>query len=402
MSQLSHKDYHEHGGMKFAHWVPNVSGGLVVSRIPQRTDWGLEYNVKLAKIAEEAGFEYALTQVRLMGSYGAEYQHDSIMFSAAILSATRRLKIISAIIPGIFHPIVIAKQGATADQIFNGRWSIHVASGWNREEFDALGVPFLDHDERYARSREFVEILRGAWTTDNFSYDGKYWQIKNFTLQPKPLALPDRPMPDVFQGGNSTAAQEMAAAVSDWYFMNGNTPDNLKRQIDNIRGMAAERGRSVRHAVNAFVIARETEKEAHEELKRIINNADDEAVEKFRISVKEAGQATKDRKGMWTNSARRDLVQYNDGFKTDLIGTPEQIAERIHALRKIGVDMILCGFLHFHEDTQYFGERIIPLVRALEQAEGGAARAAEESEFSATPRLVAQNPSPTPLEGGRP
>lgn len=131
MSRLSPQAFHEHGGMKFAHWVPNVSGGLVVSKVPQRTDWGLEYNVRLAQIAEDAGFEYALTQVRLMGSYGAEYQHDSTMFSAAILSATRRLKIITAILPGIFHPIVVAKQGATADQIFSGRWSIHIASGWN-------------------------------------------------------------------------------------------------------------------------------------------------------------------------------------------------------------------------------------------------------------------------------
>ncbi len=369
MSRLSPQAFHDHGGMKFAHWVPNVSGGLVVSKIPQRTDWGLEYNVKLAQIAEDAGFEYALTQVRLMGSYGAEYQHDSTMFSAAILSATRRLKIITAILPGIFHPIVVAKQGATADQIFSGRWSIHIASGWNRAEFDALGVPWLEHDERYARSREFVEILRGAWTSDHFSYEGKYWQIKGFTLRPKPLALPGRPMPNIFQGGNSRAAQEMAAAVSDWYFMNGNTPENHQKQIDNVASMASKVGRRVQFGVNGFVIARETEKEAQEELERITSNADDEAIEDFRVAVKEAGQATKEREGMWTHSSPRDLVQYNDGFKTNLIGTPEQIASRIHALRKIGVDMILCGFLHFHEETKFFGERVIPLVRQLELAD---------------------------------
>lgn len=370
MTRLSLQSYHQHGGMKFAHWVPNLSGGLVVSTIPQRTDWGLEYNVELAKIAEEVGFEYGLTQVRLMGSYGAEYQHDSMMFSAAILSATRRMKIISAVLPGIFHPIVVAKQGATADQIFNGRWSIHIASGWNRAEFEAVGEPFLEHDERYARSREFVEILRGAWTQDRFSYDGKYWQIKDFTLRPKPLALPDRKTPDIFQGGNSIAAQEMASVVSDWYFMNGGTIDNHQRQIRNVSSMAARRGRKVRFGVNGFVIARETEKEAQEELERIIANSDGEAIEDFCVAVKEAGQATREREGMWTDSGPRDLVQYNDGFKTNLIGTPEQIARRIHELRKIGVDMILCGFLHFHEETRFFGERVIPLVRELEQAEG--------------------------------
>lgn len=355
--------------IKFAHWVPNVSGGLVVSKVPQRTDWSLDYNVALAKIAEEAGFEYALTQTRFMGSYGAEYQHDSMMFSAALLANTERLNVITAILPGLFHPGVVAKQGATADQIFNGRWSIHVVSGWFREEYDALGVEWPDHDERYARSREFIEILRGAWTEDDFAFDGKYWKISGYSIKPKPLALPDRPTPIIFQGGNSTAAQKMAAAVSDYYFMNGNSPAGHKEQIDNIRKMSAAHGRKVRFGANAFVIARESEDEAWDELKKIVNSADHEAVQQFRGDIKEAGQSTNDKVGMWVGSSDKDLVQYNDGFRTGLIGTPRQIAERIHNLKKIGVDLVLCGFLHFHEETRFFGERVIPLVRELEESD---------------------------------
>lgn len=355
--------------MRFAHWVPNVSGGLVVSKRPQRTDWSLDYNIKLAKIAEEVGFEYALTQIRFMGNYGAEYQHDSLMFSAALLACTERLNIITALLPGISHPGVIAKHGATADQIFNGRWSIHVASGWYRQEFDALGVEWLEHDERYVRSQEFVEILRGAWTTDNFSYQGKYWNIKDYTIKPKPLVLPDRPMPEIFQGGNSAAAQKMAAAVSDWYFMNGDTIEGIKQQMMNVTKRALSRGRRVKFGLNAFVIARETEAEAQAELERIIAAADGVAISGFKENVKEAGKSSKEGKGMWANSTERDLVQYNDGFKTKLIGTPEQIAERIHKFRKMGVDLILCGFLHFHDETRFFGERIIPLVRELERAD---------------------------------
>jgi len=355
--------------MKFAHWVPNVSGGLVISKFPQRTDWSLDYNVRLAKIAEAVGFEYALTQIRFMGSYGAEYQHDSTMFGAALLASTDRINVITAILPGLFHPGVVAKQGATADQIFNGRWAINVVSGWFRREYDALGVPWVEHDERYVRSREFIEILRGSWTQDDFSYDGKYWKINGYSLQPKPLVLPGRPTPEIFQGGNSLAAQKMAAAVSDYYLMNGNTLDGHKEQVDRVARLAAANGRKIKFAVNAFVIARETERETLDELERIVGGADDEAVESFKSAVKEAGQSTKDKQGMWTNSTNRDLVQYNDGFKTNLIGTPEQIAERIHNLKKIGVDLVLCAFLHFHEETRFFGERVIPLVRELETAD---------------------------------
>lgn len=353
--------------MKFAHWLPNVSGGLVVSKAPQRTDWSLDYNVELVKISESVGFDYALTQVRFMGSYGAEYQHESMMFTAALLANTDRLTIITGVLPGLVHPGVIAKQGATADQIFNGRWAVNVASGWFRAEYDALGVHWPEHDERYVRSREFIEILRGSWTEDEFSYPGKYWQIHNYTLKPKPLTLPKRPMPEIFQGGNSLAAQRMAAAVSDFYFMNGNDLAGHKEQIDNVRKMAAANGRTVKFGVNAFVIARESEDDAWDELNRIVGSADTEAVQEFKLAVREAGQSTSDRKGMWVDSSDDDLVQYNDGFRTGLIGTPEQIAMKIHDLKKIGVDLILCCFLHFHEETRFFGERVIPLVRALEE-----------------------------------
>jgi len=355
--------------MKFAHWIPNVSGGLVVSKVPQRTDWGLDYNVKLVRIAETAGFEYALTQIRFLGNYGAEYQHDSLIFSAALLANTTRINIISGILPGIFHPGVVAKHGATADQIFDGRWSIMINSGWFRREFDALGVPWIEHDERYVRSTEFVDILRGVWTEDGFNYDGKYWQISDYTVKPKPLSLPDRPTPEIFQGGTSTAAQRMAAAVCDWYLMNGDSPEEHQLQINNVANLATERGRRIRFGVNAFVIARETEAEAQAEYERIVEGADVAGVEKFREAVREAGQSTKDKVGMWVNSTSRDLVQYNDGFRTNLIGTPEQIAERIFNLRKIGVDLILCCFLHFHEETKFFGDRVIPLVRELERAD---------------------------------
>src|SRR5437588_5313499 len=93
--------------LKFAYWVPNVSGGLVISKIEQRTDWSLDYNVKLARLAESHGFEYALSQVRYMASYGAEFQHESTTFSFALLQATQRLKVIAAIHPGLWHPGVL-------------------------------------------------------------------------------------------------------------------------------------------------------------------------------------------------------------------------------------------------------------------------------------------------------
>jgi dimethylsulfone monooxygenase len=349
--------------VSFAYWVPNVSGGLVVSKIPQRTDWGLEYNVKLAQIAEEVGFDYALSQIRFIGSYGAEYQHESTTFSAALLAHTKRLKVIAAILPGPWHPAVVAKLGATTDQLFGGRWAVNVVSGWFAGEYEALGLPWLEHDARYRRSREFIHIMKGIWTQDNFTFKGEFFSVNNFTLKPKPL---QHPHPEVFQGGNSRAAQENAGTVSDWYFMNGNTPEGHRAQIENVSRIAAENGRRVRFGANAFIIARETEKEARDQLEAIVEHADAEAVNAFGGAVKQAGQSSPEGKGMWQDSTFRDLVQYNDGFRTNLIGTPEQIAERIYHLKSLGVNLILGGFLHFQEEVRFFGERVLPLVRELE------------------------------------
>ena len=127
--------------VQFAYWVPNVSGGLVTSDIEQRTDWGYDYNVKLAKTAENNGFDYALSQVRYEASYGAEYQHESTSFSLALLLATQRLKVIAAVHPGLWQPAVLAKLGATADHLSNGQFAVNVVSGWFKDEFTHLGEP---------------------------------------------------------------------------------------------------------------------------------------------------------------------------------------------------------------------------------------------------------------------
>ena len=347
----------------FAYWVPNVSGGLVVSNIEQRTDWSYDYNVRLAQTAEQAGFDYALTQIRFTAGYNAENQHESVSFSHGILAKTERLKVIAAILPGPWKPALAAKQLATIDHLSNGRIAINVVSGWFRGEFDAIGEEWPEHDERYARSEEFIRSLKGVWSQNNFNFEGKYYQFKDYTLSPKPL---QKPHIEIFQGGSSRAARDMASRVSDWYFTNGNTPEELKKQIDDIREKAKANHHSVKIGVNAFVIARDTEEEAQAVLQEIISKANVQAVKSFGEATREAGAASQEGEGNWAQSTFEDLVQYNDGFRTNLIGTPQQIAERIIELKKGGVDLILSGFLHFIEEVEYFGQKVLPLVRELE------------------------------------
>ncbi|GAA0604246.1 dimethyl sulfone monooxygenase SfnG [Kutzneria viridogrisea] len=361
-----HDGKHRLEPVKFAYWVPNVSGGLVVSKIEQRTDWGYDYNRRLAVLAENNGFEYALSQVRYIASYGAAYQHESTSFSLALLLATQRLKVIAAVHPGLWQPGVLAKLLATADHLSGGRAAVNVVSGWFKDEFTKLGEPWLEHDERYRRSEEFIRVLREIWTSDHAEFRGDFYRLHDFDLKPKPVVTEKRSHPEIFQGGNSTAARAMAGRVSDWYFSNGKDFEGASEQLTEVNANARRHGRGVRFGLNGFLIARDTETEAREVLREIVAKADHEAVRGFGSAVQQAGQSTGNRTGMWQDSSFEDLVQYNDGFRTGLIGTPEQVATRIVEYRRRGVDLLLLGFLHYLEEVEYFGREVLPIVRELE------------------------------------
>ncbi|KAK4141008.1 luciferase-like domain-containing protein [Dichotomopilus funicola] len=359
--------------LRFAYWVPNVSGGLVISKIPQRTSWDLPSNLRYARAAESAGFEYALTQIRFTASYGASHQHESVSFSQALLHGTSKLKVIAAILPGPWNPAVVAKQIASIDNYTEGRVAVNIVSGWFKGEFTAIGEWWLDHAERYRRSNEFMQCLRGIWTADpeeGFTFAGDFYRFRGYKLSPKPV---QQPHPEIFQGGNSDDARRNGAEVADWYFMNGNDLEGFRAQIEDVkaRARAVGRGEHVRFAVNGFVIVRETEEEAVRVLQEIQGKADAEAVNAFAGEVKNAGASTANKTGMWATSTFNDLVQYNDGFKTKLIGTKEQVAERIVLLKSLGVNLVLTAFLHYEEEVEQFGRDVLPLVRKLEAEDRG-------------------------------
>jgi FMNH2-dependent dimethyl sulfone monooxygenase len=147
--------------------------------------------------------------------------------------------------------------------------------------------------------------------------------------------------------------------------MNGNSVENVKQQIDEVSAIARQQGRSVKFGLNGFVIQRDTEAEALDQLEAIVRSADPEVVRAFGDQVKQAGASTQEKIGMWADTNAANLVQPNDGFKTRLMGPAEVIAERIREYHEVGVDLILTAFLHYEDELPRFGRTVIPLVQKM-------------------------------------
>ena len=127
--------------ISFGYWMPLGSGGFVISNIPQRTEWSLDYNARLAQTAEDLGFDYGLAPARFIASHGWELQQEAVTCTAVLAAQTRRLKLIGAVHTGFWHPAMIAKMGATIDVYSQGRFAINILTGWFKDEFRAFGEP---------------------------------------------------------------------------------------------------------------------------------------------------------------------------------------------------------------------------------------------------------------------
>ncbi len=345
--------------MQLAVWGANIAGGFLRTHAPQERRGSFAYNVELARLAEQHGFHAMLFPVRFLGQIGGseqdgeEGQLDPLTTVAALSMVTERIHFISAVLPGFIHPVTLAKIGSTIDRISGGRWHVNLVSGWFQEEQEMYGIPWMEHGERYERSKEYLQVLQGLWQEPDFSFAGRYYRIKRGHLRPLPV---QKPYPAIFQGGNSLEAREMAGRFSDWYFMNGAPLEELQEQIWHVSQVAAGWGRKVKFAVNAFVIARETEAEAWEEYHQLVENANLQAIQLFKSRVGEA-------KGMWSKSVTlSDFVANNEGFRTGLIGSYQQVAERIGVLHRNGIDMLLTAFRWPLQEIPLFREKVWSLL----------------------------------------
>jgi FMNH2-dependent dimethyl sulfone monooxygenase len=224
-------------------WAPTA---MAVPKLTRTSQWaskllapnlqGQELQEQLlrpVRLAERLGIDRLLVAQRWWGT-GEEIEgstYDCVAMTVFYAAHTQRIRLITAIHPGFFLPAPIAKWGATIDRLTGGRWSINVTSGWHEAEFGMYGAQLFEHDERYARSKEFIEIVRGAWAGNELTYEGRFYHVRGLRLEPRSIA----PTLEVWQGGQSSAAIEMAASHSDWMFLNGGPPEKIEPVVKEVR-----------------------------------------------------------------------------------------------------------------------------------------------------------------------
>src|SRR5215510_14869847 len=257
--------------MRYGYWMP-VFGGWLRNVDDENMSPTWEYNRRLAQRSEQIGFDLSLVaELNLNDIKGEEAPSlDAWSTAAALTAVTQKLELMVAVRPTFHAPALLAKQAANIDHIGGGgRLSLNVVSSWWADEARKYGVQFEQHDDRYARTTEWLEIIDGLWHKDHFSFSGKYYTVDDAVMQPKPRTHP-RPM--IYAGGESEAAKAMISRLCDAYVMHGDDPARVREKITD---MSARRERlnlsPMKFGVAAYAVVRPTETEAQEEVARITN-----------------------------------------------------------------------------------------------------------------------------------
>lgn len=350
-------------------FLPIHNGGWTMSTLPRGTDWTFDYNATLTKKAEQLGFDLAFGPAHWLskGGFGGETKYreqslDAFIATCALAAVTNRILLVSTIhiLYGPWHPLHLAKFGATLDHIAKGRWGLNIVTGFRKDEWAMFGQQQIEHDTRYQIADEYVDILSKLWSHEqNLDYYSARWQLKQAFVTPKPQY--GRPI--LVSATSSPAGIASAVRHSDLIFITSPTGARFEKAIGalprlnaSVKEQAAIVGRDVRTLINPMIICRETEREAQEVYRSILAKADQGAIDGFFHS-----HATGDSRS-WRGHERDERTV---GGNIQLIGTPEQIVDQLQQLKAAGCDGIQICFFDYEPELAYFGERVIPL---LEQA----------------------------------
>jgi len=319
--------------------VRSIAGAL--APLPSHTvDPAFELGRSVLCAADAAGFDIILFAERHLGA-----DLEAWITASAIGAATRRIRSMVAVHPGLWHPTLIAKMATSLDRISSGRMAINLVTGWNEVEHRMFGGSSMpQNDDRYIRAEEYIEILRGLWTTSPFSYAGRFYQLDQVEL----LLRPATPAPpDIFTASRSERGLDMVAKHADWWFVDfpktvesaQEMMQQVKRSIDDMDRRAARHGRKVRYGFNPFVAFGPSEEAAMEDIVKLIISTDPDA------------------------DGRKIRSRVLPALKAGCVGPADKIREQMMKFRDLGIELLLLKFVPSLEEVARISEEIIEPLR---------------------------------------
>ena len=327
---------------------------------PRRSrDPDIGYIGQVARSAEQLGFQAALTPT-------SSWCEDAWIITAGITQVTERLRFLVAFRPGLQSPTLAAQMAATYQRISGDRLLLNVVTGGDDAEQRRFG-DHLDKRGRYARTGEFLHIVRELWTGEPVDFHGEHYHVEDAQLYAQPG------WPDVYFGGSSPEAIEVAARYADVYLTWGEPPVQVTEKLDRVRAAAAAQGRELRFGIRLHAITRDTSDEAWAEAERLLAGLDPEAIARAQATQR-SSQSEGQRRMTALHNGRMDQLEVSPnlwagvglvrgGAGTALVGSHQEVADRIEEYHEIGIDeFILSGYPHL-EEAYRVGEGVLPELR---------------------------------------
>jgi alkanesulfonate monooxygenase SsuD/methylene tetrahydromethanopterin reductase-like flavin-dependent oxidoreductase (luciferase family) len=348
---------------KLGFFSPNCSGGLSVTKVPERWDASWDHNRALAVMADEAGIEFILPVARWVG-YDGElgFQTDTletVTWATGLLGATSHLSVVATAHVSFMHPIVAAKQFVTMDQIGHGRFGLNIVCGWNKPEYDMFGLKFAsEHKDRYAYGQEWFDIVRKLWTSDKpFDWNGTHFQLKDVRGYPKPYG---GTLPPIVNAGFSEDGRDFGARNANFLLTTLIEPEQAAGDVRGIKARAATYGRDIGVLATGYVVCRPTTKEAQEYHEYYANEqADWPAVDRLM-----------ELQGLHAKSFPPEAFtlfrsRFAGGHGTyPLIGNPDEVADGLARIAAAGFAGIGFSHVNYLDEFPYFRDEVIPRLEA--------------------------------------
>jgi dimethylsulfone monooxygenase len=346
--------------LKIGLFGANCSSGRAVTMVPERWTGSWQDNLRLVRMADEAGIDFMLPIGRWKGYGGdTDYQGETLetlTWATGLLASTKRITVFGTVHAPLFHPVIAAKHFVTADHVGEGRFGLNIVVGWNEDEFEMFGVKQREHDARYEYGQEWIDAVKLAWEgPDDFEFHGQYIKLTKVRAKPKPYGG-SRPL--IMNAGASSTGRAFAIRNCDAFFTNayGQSPEATAQAVQEAKANARTHGREIDVYTVGVVTCRPTQRQADDYYRHcIVDQADWSAVDSI-LAKRKVSEAT-----VGAHELKRQRMNQANGMGgLPIVGDPDHVARTLIGLSASGLRGIGISFVNFADELPTFCDEVLP------------------------------------------